>query len=181
VLVVLLLLGGGTVGLYYGGVFNRHTGGTSNTITNPPAWQEYTNAEGRFSIEFPGTPTREVVRSPGRSGKVLAVTFTAEASGVTYSVAFQDFDGKQTPEQVVDQSRADLLAGKSGKLLGEKDVSAGDWKGKDFVADVPNHGKAHMRFFVVGKRLYKLTAVGAGASPSERNVVKFMGSFRVSG
>ena|SRR5947209_4196592 len=178
---VLILLGGGAAALYFTGVFGLHTNATGTGTASQPTWQDYTSTEGRFSVLFPGTPTRELVRAPGRSGKVLATTFTAEAAGTTYSVAFEDFDGKQTPEQVIDQSRADLSAGKGGKLVKEKDVTAGDHKGKEFVADVPNRGKTYMRFFVAGNRLYKVMAVGTGKGPGERDVVKFMDSFRITG
>jgi hypothetical protein len=181
VLVVLLVVGGGAAGLYYGGVFARHAGGTSKSGAAPPSWQEFTSADGRFTVELPGTPEREHVKAPGRSAKVLATTYSVETSAATYTVAIQDFDGKQTPEQLIDQSRADLSAGKSGKLLGEKDVTAGDTKGKEFVAEVPNRGKAYIRFFIAGRRVYKLMAVGTGGkSPDEGDVAKFMDSFRVT-
>jgi hypothetical protein len=181
-LIVLLVLGGGAAGLYYGGVFGRHAAGTAKSPAAPPVWQPFTSVDGRFTVELPGTPEREHVKAPGRSGKILATTYTVETSMATYTVAIQDFEGKQTPEQLIDQSRADLSAGKSGKLVSEKDVTAGDTKGKAFVADVPNRGKAYIRFFVAGKRLYKLMAVGTGGkSPDERDVAKFMDSFQVSG
>ena len=131
---------------------------------------------------MPSTPTRDLVRAPGRSGKVLATSFTAETPTATYSVAYQDFDGKQSsPEQTIDQSRADLSVGKGGKLAGEKDVTAGSVKGKEFTADVPGHGTATMRFFVSGRRLYKLMVVGTGKSPDPHDVAKFLDSFRIIG
>src|SRR5688572_8502068 len=70
-LAVLLVLGGGTAGvLYYTGHLGRWFSGVGPSgggTATQPAWQEYANAEGRFRVLFPGTPTREAVMPPGRS------------------------------------------------------------------------------------------------------------------
>ena len=58
---------------------------------------------------------------------------------------------------------------------------AGTVKGKEFTADVPGHGTATMRFFVSGRRLYKLMVVGTGKSPEPHDVAKFLDSFRITG
>jgi hypothetical protein len=179
--VLLVTLGGAAAALYFTGHLGRWFGG-SGSITggpNQPSWQEYSNAEGRFRVLFPGTPTREISRL--RTGaKATIVSFTAVTPDVTYSVAFEDFVGQESPEQFVEKQRSDLTAGRGGKLIGEKDVTVGQYKGKEFVVEVPKQGTAHIRFIVAGHRLYKAMAVGAHKPPDAGDVAKFFDSFRIT-
>ena len=182
VLGVLLLLGGGAAGvLWYIGILGKLT-----RFSGPgkqAQWTEYTNAEGRFTVMFPDAPTRDTVPPPSRlkaSQKPRIVSFTVEHTSGSYSVAYEDFDGKETPEQFIDKWKADLTGGKNTKLVSEKDVTTGTERGKDFLAEV-NGRTAHVRFIPSGKRLYKLQVVGASKPPEARDVAKFMDSFRATG
>ncbi len=89
---------------------------------SPPAWQEYANAEGRFRVLFPGTPTREVVTPPGRpkaNARPLAVSFTVETPDATYAVAYEDLDAKTgSAEQLIEKHRGEAASGRAGKLTG---------------------------------------------------------------
>ncbi len=192
-LLVVLVLGGGTAAvLYFTGYLDRFTGRPPSVKTGPgpataqPAWQEYVNQEGKFRVLFPGTPTREVITPPGRSkaaARPLAVVFTVDTPDVIYSVAFQDFDpsGKVggSPEQFIQRQHEELTSGRSGKLVSEKDVTAGANKGKDFVVEAPGGGTVHMRFLAAGRRMYKLSALGRHGPPPAGDVSKFFDSFQV--
>jgi hypothetical protein len=182
VLLILILLGGGTAGmLWYTGVIGNRTM-TSGTGKQPD-WTEYTNAGGRFTVLFPGTPTRDTVPAPSRlkpGQKPQIVSFTVEMPSENVSVMYEDFNGKETPEQFVEKWKADAGSGKGTKLVSEKDVTTGKEKGKEYVVEV-NGRTAHVRFITSGKRLYKLQVVGVGKPPEARDVAKFMDSFRVTG
>jgi hypothetical protein len=190
-LAVLTMLGVGTAAvLYVTGAFGRGSSGSAGApvpsglkSAPAPVWQEYVNPEGKFRILFPGTPTREVFSRPGRSkaAKVKITSFTAETPDVTYSVAYDDFDPPRTdaPEQFLQRQHDELTAGRGGKLVSAKDVAAGSHNGKELVVEVPNRGTAHMRFVVAGRRLYKLTALGAHRPPEAAEVAKFFDSFQI--
>jgi hypothetical protein len=183
VLVVVLVFGAGAAALYFSGIVGHH-GPVSNTGSpNQASWQEYTNAEGRFSVLFPGTPTRDTIPPPSRlkGGKPRVVSYTVDTPSATYSVALEDFDGKETPDQFIGKQRSDLSAGRGGKLVSEKDVTVDTNRGKDFVVEVPNRGAAHIRFVAAGRRLYKLMVVGTGKPPDSHDVAKFFDSFRING
>jgi hypothetical protein len=186
VMAVLLVVGGGAAAaLYFTGHLTRWVGGPSpSSGPNQPSWQEYTNAEGRFHVLFPGTPTRDTVPPPSRlkaGSKPRVVSFTAGTPDATYSVALEDFGGSESPEQFIEKQRAELSAGHGGKLVSEKDVTVGQYKGKEFVVEVPNRGTAHMRFIVAERRLYKLMATGARTAPDQGEVSRFFGSFGING
>ncbi|HEY1378475.1 MAG TPA: hypothetical protein VGF55_16875 [Gemmataceae bacterium] len=189
--VLLVLAGGAAAVLYFTGAFGRWFG-TSGNVTGgsagpvQPTWQEYANAEGRFRVLFPGTPTRDTIPSPSKlkpGAKPKVVSFTVETPDAVYSVAYEDFDAKERlPEQFVENQRAELSAGRGGKLVTEKDVTAGTHKGKEFVVEVPGRGTAYLRFFADGRRLYKVMAVGAGGkAPDPAAVAKVFDSFQITG
>jgi hypothetical protein len=183
--VLIVVLGSTATALYFTGHLSRWFGGSGAIygILNQPAWQEYKNTEGRFRVSFPGTPTRDTIPPPSRlkaGAKPKVISFTAETPDATYSVAFEDFGGSETPEQFIDKQGTELTAGRGGKVISEKDVTVGQAKGKEFVVEVPNRGTAHMRFIVAGRRLYKLTAIGARKAPDPGDVAKFFESFRLT-
>ena len=134
---------------------------------------------------FPGTPTRDTIPPPSQlkgGAKPKVVSFTVETPDVKYSIAYEDFDqGSDTPDQFIERQRTDLAAGRGGKLVSEKDVTAGPHKGKEFVVEVPKVGTAHMRFFAAGRRLYKVTAVGSRRPPEPAEVAKLFDSFQITG
>ena len=128
-------------------------------------------------------PKRFRPKKAGRSKFAVAsiVSFTADTPDAVYSVAYEDFDRPEAAEQFVAKQRADLTAGKGGKLVGEKDVTAGPHKGKEFVVEVPGRGTAHIRFVPAGRRLYKVTALGTGKPPDAGEVAKLFESFQITG
>jgi hypothetical protein len=190
VFAVLLVMAGGAAGvLYYTGVLNRWFGGSpaassSGGAVVQPTWQEYINADAKFRVLFPGTPTRDTIPPPSKlkaGAKPRIVSFTAETPDVTYSVIHEDFDTKSdSPEQALDKHRADMAAGRGGKLVSEKDVVSGTYKGKEFVVEAPNRGTAHIRYFPVGRRLYKVMALGTQRPPEASEVAKFFDSFQIT-
>jgi hypothetical protein len=184
--VVLLLLAGGAWAVwYFADGFGRRTirSGSTTDPGRPPAapeWHEYVNADGKFRVLVPGTPTRDVWALPGRgkAGK-KAVSFTADAPDAKYGVAYADFDQPGDVDKFV-QRQPGELASRGGKLLGEKDVAAGPHKGKEFLVEVPGQGTAHIRFYVVGRRLYKVMAHGADRPPPPADVARFLDSFQIT-
>ena len=181
--ILLIVVGGTAAGLYFTGHLGRWFGGSGTIGAVQLEWKEYVNADARFRVLFPGTPTRDTIPPPSRlksGAKPTVVSFTVDTPDVTYSVAFEDFAGSQTPEQFIDTQRTDLTTGRSGRLISEKDVTVDKYKGKAFVIETPNRGTVHMQFVVAGRRLYKLMAVALEKAPDAGDVAKFFGSFRIT-
>jgi hypothetical protein len=194
--VVLLVLGGGTAAvLYFTGVFrplhteatstasnSAKTGGTGS-VAVPENWKPFESSEAKFAALFPGSPRRDPRTAHLSSGtRVRDVAFELEEGGVAYGVVYADMDQRGlrslTPEQYIDQQRQALAS--SGKLQSEKDVTVGPYKGKEFVIDAPGQGKAFMRYFAAGRRLYSLVVKGKSRAPEPNEVAKFFDSFRIT-
>jgi hypothetical protein len=186
VLAVLLLLAGGIAALWFFGWLPHWTGAPTDLLSSgQPTWQEYSNTEGRFRVLFPGTPTREAIMPSGRSeaaAKPLAVSFTVETPDAHYAVAFEDVDTRtRSAEQLMEQHHAEATSGKVGRLAGERDVTVGSHKGKEFTIHLTSGGTAHIRYVAASSRLYKLTVLGRSKPPEPATVEKFFESFDVTG
>jgi hypothetical protein len=189
-ILVLLILAGGTAGvLYFTGVLGPKPGGgtglSSATTPAQPTWSEYTNAEGRFSVLFPGTPTRDTIPPPSKlkaGAKAKVQSFTVDTPDASYAVAFEDTDAKTgSAEQLVEKHRSEAATGRAGKVISEKDVTVGPHKGKELTIELTAGGTAHIRYVAAGSRLYKLTVLGARKPPDPGEVAKFFDSFQVTG
>jgi hypothetical protein len=183
-LAVLGLIGGAaTAVLWLTGVLHRPgtiAGGPSITGTagksaGRPGWKEFESSEAHVRAMFPGEPKRT-------ARKTKDVAFELEKDGVAYGIVFADLDQaraqSKTPEQIIQQQHDQWSAGAGGKLISEKDVTAGAVKGKEFVVDLPK-GKAYMRYFAAGRRLYTIIVVGKSRSPDPADVGAFMDSFAI--
>jgi hypothetical protein len=170
-LLALALLGAGIWAVMHFGLGSTSTallsGGSSTNSSRSTEWREYKSAEGRFRVMLPGAPTRKV-----RSSK--EVEFGLETPDAKIGVVYADLPEKVKPEKY-------MVAPSGSKVLSEKDVTQGDYSGRDIVADVPQHGTTHMRFLTTGKRLYTVMIVGKGRSLSDSEVARVLDSFQITG
>lgn len=178
VFVSLLILGGGTTAiLYFTGVIHFPGSRSVSGVSSPPGWREFESSEAHVRGIFPGEPKRTVRRTKD-------VAFEMEKNGVAYGIVFADLDQanarNKTPEQIIQQQHDQWAAGKKGKLVSEKTVTAGSYKGKEFVVDLPS-GQAHLRYFADGRRLYTVIVVGKTNSPDPADVAAFFDAFAITG
>lgn len=185
--ILLVSLGGATAILYYTGHLNRWiptnvASSLGGALSGGASWHEYTSTEGKFRVNFPGTPTREAhpVSGTTAGAKHVAISFTSDTPDVKYSVSFEDFDHRSdTPAQFIDRQKAAITKRAGYKIGGETEVALGKHKGKEYVIEHPVSGTAHVRFFAVGNRLYKLTAYAPKRPVQATESAKLFDSFQV--
>jgi hypothetical protein len=181
---LLLIFGGAAAGLYYSGLFrsrssNTTIGGTGSgsDSSTRPGWKYFESSEAHVRGIFPGEPRRHV--RPTKD-----VEFRLEKDGVAYGIVFADLDQahvqNKTPEQIIQQQHDQWAVGNKGKLVSEKEVTAGVYKGKEFVVELPS-GKAYMRYFAAGRRLYTVIAIGKAGPPNPADVTAFLDAFAITG
>lgn len=132
------------------------------------AWKEFSSAEGRFSILFPGTPKSLTTTENSKLGPVDMRMFYLETSAANYMVAFADIPVNPTsPDEVkilLDGGRNRLLANKQRRLISESEITIGDHLGRELIVeDVDGITKA--RYYLVKQRLYQVFIV----MPDDRN------------
>jgi hypothetical protein len=181
--VLLVVLGGSAAALHFSGHLGRWFGGSGATRPGGgsavrPGWKEFESSEAHVRALFPGTPKRTLRRTKD-------VAFELEKDGVAYGIVYADLDQTRvrdkTPEQLIQQQHDQWASGAGGKLVSEKDVTVGGHKGKEFVVDLPGQGKAYLRYFADGRRLYTVMAVGKTRAPDPADVAALFDSFEITG
>jgi hypothetical protein len=185
-LILILLLGGATGAILYavgilhwpGSTPSSELGTRSHPKNAKPGWTEFESSEAHVRLLLPGEPKRTARRA------TKDVAYELEKDGVAYGVVYADLDQarlrSRTPEQIIQGQHDQWAAGNKGTLASEKDVKAGDFKGKEFVVDLPT-GKAYMRYFAAGRRLYTVMVVGKTRDPDPADVAAVFDSFAITG
>lgn len=147
--------------------------------------EEYAPKDGGFKIHFPGKPkeSSQKAKSPIGDLKVSTATY-ATADGNVFMVSYTDF-----PEGAAkaDSSAAFFdgvrrgLAGKDGKLLGEKDIQVepDQVPGRDIEIE---KDKKRMKFRIVLRdgRLYQVATIGTASFVISKNATAFIDSFTLT-
>jgi TonB family protein len=158
--------------------------------SDAPKWREFTSAEGRFTVSMPGEPKVSTQRLAPPNENVSMRTHIAETEA-EYGVAYAEF-----PEQVEGTERAEaLLAGArdagvrgvGGRLLEDGEEPFDGHPGRVYSFEFAGGYHMRCRSFVVGRRLYMVTASTYGAKApdeqsrraSEAAADRFMDSFRL--
>jgi hypothetical protein len=146
-------------------------------------WRPYQSDAGRFKVEFPVAPLRKEGRRRTESGEVGWVRFTAtDSAEATYDVTYNDY-----PESVVAKlSQAKLLGAakdglvyqSKGHLAGERPFRMGKVSGSDLEIAGGDGMHYLVRMFLVGNRLYQLTAMAR--PPAKPEIDRFFSSFQLT-
>jgi hypothetical protein len=150
-----------------------------NTGCNSGA-KQYKSPDGKFSIEFPATPTVE----PDEDG-VHKVSATLKGDrDLLFFVRYKDYPGDLSEarfQEIVAFGRNALLKREGSKLLDEKRVQTGKYMGTESkIAIAQFDDISHSRDFAVGNRYYTLTVIYSKHSADSPAIVKFFDSFRVN-
>jgi len=149
-------------------------------------WHEFSDTQGGFTVMMPEKPTQKTQSQNDGPRSIDIHTFTASPQGndVTYSVSYSDVPAgiEQFPPQLVlDSIGLGLARDQNIRLLGEQDISLGDYPGKEFKLEISRKVVLRHRAYLVNKRLYQLTA----ETPLETEdalsgeIERFMNSFEL--
>jgi hypothetical protein len=146
---------------------------------------DYEPRDGGFKVHFPGKPkeTSQTAKSQVGDLKVSTATY-ATSDGNVFMVSYTDFPAGAAK---ADMSAAFFdgvrrgLAGKDGKLLGEKDIQIGpdQLPGRDIDIE---KDKKRLKFRVVLRdgRLYQVAAIGTAAFVKSKSATAFIDSFSLT-
>jgi hypothetical protein len=149
------------------------------------AVDDYEPTDGGFRIHFPGKPKESSQKAKSAIGELKVSTATyATSDGNVYLVSYTDFPAGTAKS---DMSAAFFdgvrrgLAGKDGKLLGEKDIQIGpdQLPGRDIDIE---KDKKRMKFRVVLRdgRLYQVAAIGTASFVKSKDTTAFIDSFKLT-
>ena len=144
-------------------------------------WQPWAPSDHSFSISFPTRPKTQT----NTMGTHPVQVVVSQAGKENFSVMFQDRDAEPSSglmsRQMLDGVCDAYMGSASWKLLHKRDLTIGKHPGRELeVQDDSSHTVSLWRFYIVGKRVYQLTAVRPAGTPTA-NAQRFMQSFRLTG
>ena len=160
--------------------------------SDPPNWKEYSYAEGRFSILFPGIPvdeTQVVDVGPGVQMKLRIHKHKAVAeSSVMYADYPMPVDDPAVAKSVLDAGARGAAASINAEMLELKEISLDGHPGRYMKERLTSKEIMRAKMYLVGQRLYQLaitTPAEEGMSEKmkkhyEALADKFLNSFKVA-
>jgi hypothetical protein len=156
----------------------------------PPAWQEFTSADGEFTAKFLAKPT--VSQEPFRKGPLDFVRHVHSAivpGRYTFKIAYVDYPPGYTDAELSIEGGVNSLARtmteKGGRVLTNAPVTRGTCEGRETTVVLPNpstggEGFAQGRIFFSGQRYYLLLFVSEADGAAARRVGQtFVDSFDI--
>jgi hypothetical protein len=117
------------------------------------AWKPFTSKEGRFTADYPGTPTVESKKNAAAGDVITQVVLATKDGSVAYLVTFTDFTkdlSKVDPKLLLVK-----VAGPGTKdLKSRKEITLNGFPGVEFVLQPEKYIITH-RCYMVNGRLYQ--------------------------
>ncbi len=159
----------------------------SNALNNQASalnTDKFTSEDGKFKINFPGTPKDTLQYIPTEVGNIEMKSFTYEKSATEmFMLAYCDY-----PSELVKQSDSEtLLQGAKEGALNKDGAATVDLDEKITVDGNPGHffkaykGSFYMVFkiFLKENRLYQILMIRDGSYPSQDAIDSYIGSFEL--
>lgn len=151
------------------------------------SWGDYKSEPGRFQVELPGVPklgTHQTVTLPAPTTSYQAL-LQRGARG-SFQVSYYDLTA-DLGSAAESAAKLDCLSavGDVWTIANEHAQKLGTAPGYAITVtaptsdDLPDGGYDQDRCFVVGQRMYHLTAVGPNTAEQRRDTQRFLDSFRV--
>jgi len=156
--------------------------GTSLGAAQP---KELVSKDGGFAVVMPCEPSYETTPVDTAQGRIVVHAYSCQATGFYAMVTYvQASDLSGDPEERLDNTRDGAIGRlRGGKLIAEEKISVGGHPGRAIRAEGINNQLAVSRFILVQKenRLFTILAGANKTSAPEKEIQKFMGSFRLLG
>lgn len=143
----------------------------------------FTAPDWAIEARFPGTPTKDEVRTPSEQGEVLATRYFTELSGERYMLVRFAYPMAMLPGEeagVYDRSLSDMMKSRPGEMQKRQDYALGDYLGQRFViAQRREKTTREVRLIVVGSSLYVLSAEWPVSGQGAARAAAFFDSIRL--
>lgn len=144
--------------------------------------QPFTSAEGRFSIDLPGTPqqsAKPLSLQGGGASTLHQFWVDIDNDNITYMVIYNDYPpdyATASPEELLQTMRDGVVRDK--KLTSDVPIDLYSTPGRAFTALDKDGWQYAVHQFLDGSRLYQLIVVNNKDHPAARTE-QFLNSFRI--
>jgi hypothetical protein len=152
------------------------------------SWRTFTDQEGRFSVDLPGTPSRTVQQlDGGTAGKAPLVAFSLKDPllACSFFVTYEDIPDTvpigDDPQVFMQKLANEAAKGLNGSDVYQSPITVGKYPGREVSMSLPSEGNTLMKmcFVLVNARLFTLTVAPFPKSNAEWNVKRFFNSFKL--
>jgi hypothetical protein len=149
----------------------------------PHRWQTYTAPDHTFSIELPDKPKVETSQTnlvPDGGVITTVVVIAKPANDTEYSCIYVEGGNldSMTPDEVLESVRGASLRKIQGTVLNQKRVTVQGHPGLEMEARGRDNSLVDARFWLVGHRLYILTAIARAQGREPKTVRRMFDSVK---
>lgn len=149
----------------------------------PPA--PFSSAEGRFSVQMPGSPERKEQPIESVGGPPAWNVFEVEAEGKRFVVSYGDFPegaiSTASPVTAIDRMRDGVLRSAGGEVLSDRAITMDGYLGREIDLGLPEKGRIRTRLYLAERRMYGISVSAHEADIGAPSVRRFFESFRLIG
>lgn len=146
-----------------------------------------TVSEGGMSVEMPGKPQKQTQTVQSPAGPVTVNILGLERSSEAFMVAYNEFPaqianspGLANPKALLDSGRDGALRNVNGKLTSERDMTIGNYQGREIVGEVPDKKASFTaRIFWAKPRLYQAIYISPQGKSITDDGKKFLDSLKL--
>nr|MBN2276833.1 hypothetical protein [candidate division Zixibacteria bacterium] len=147
-------------------------------------WTEFHSSPGGFAVTSPGPLADTTILVGTAVGPIEMTTNMIRIDDYFYGVAWSDYPQifiDSTPaENILSGARDGAVANIKGRLLDDRPIHIGDHPGREFEIEIAGgRGVMKMRIYLVGRRLFQVTAGTVMKNTSSPDMERFLDSFRL--
>lgn len=147
-------------------------------------WKEYKSAQGRFSVQVPGTFQIDPQKLNDPNEPSMLYLHTLQARPHSFLITYGDYPqgvlDRVGREKVQDNIRDAFLASIKGKTVSETKAKLGENSGRDLTADFGQGLAVRYRCFLVKDRVYHFAVICEKANIGAEPVKRFLDSFKIT-
>jgi len=147
------------------------------------ASDKYYSEDGRFKVNFSGTPEVSNESVPTEVGNIEMYMFMyeksiTEAEMIAYSDYPSDLVAASNTDDMLQGAKEGAVGNLGATITAEKEITYGKYKGLEFKANSTQF-YVNYKIFLVNNRLYQIAIMRDGSYASQENVDKFFNSFEL--
>ncbi len=151
-----------------------------------PTLKEFAPKDAGFSVRVPGDMREAVkkVKGPGGKDEVQRTYTYAPNPSTVYLILDREMPAlakanAATIQTALENGRKAAEKSLNGKLLNEKKLSLGKYRGLEFQIESAKLGVYRSRVFIVDGRMYQVTVMGPKDAATSRTADEYLESFKL--
>lgn len=149
-------------------------------------WKKFSSQNGKFTLLMPGIPEAKESTIDTTVGLLSDHAFLLKARQGNYKAAYLisyiDYPSsrlKVSPQQFMEQAWQGSMGSFGSSNIYKKHISLNEYAGIEYQYKGKSGNLVTGRSYLVGKRLYQLTAIMSKEQFGRGDAMKYLGSFRV--